>query len=199
MATNFSARTITFNQNFKIVKNTSSPKFGQTRESISVSFVNAADQLADLSETKLHRILNEGLIQYAKKLILENGDNWEYIPSAEQITLEELYSDLTTTKSRARILTNKNIEAWFIEFASLATTAGKSQAYISTIGILAKEKFARLAGAENSARLAKVAEFFTELEFRDEMNSQVHEKLIELITDMLETDDSLELTLDSLD
>ena len=87
-----------------------------------------------------------------------------------------------------------------MEFASLATSAGKSQAYIQTIQQLAKDKFSRLSGEENAERLTKVAEFFTELDddFRDEMNKQVNGKWLELFTEMLSAE-TFELSLDSLD
>lgn len=199
-ATNSTADLITFKQNFKKVGKKDSPKYGQTRESIKVSFTNTKEYYREVSEEKIVHILNEAVTQYAKKLILENTDDWNYVPSIEQLTLDELYTDLTTATARTRILTNKNIDSWFVEFASLATSAGKSQAYIQTIQQLAKDKFSRLSGEENAERLTKVAEFFTELDddFRDEMNKQVNGKWLELFTEMLSAE-TLELSLDSLD
>lgn len=196
----FEQDTVQFVQNFKVVKKAGHAKFGQTRDSITVSFTNVKKYIDDVEPSKIYRILNEAIIQYAKKLILENTDDWNYIPSTDQLTLDSLYDDLTSVSSRARILTNKNIESWAIEFASIATMEGKSQAYISTVIALAKERFARLAGKENEQRLANVASFISDIdgEFRDPLNAAVNGRIIDLITDMIESGLN-ELTLDSLD
>lgn len=192
---------ITFTQNFKEVKRADSPKLGQTRESIAVSFTDTAEYYTTVDPAKLTHILNDAITQYGKKLILENTDNWDYIPTAEQLTLDELYDDLTTSKARTRILTNKNIDSWSIEFASLATAAGKGQAYISTVIELTKERYVRLSsGEKNLQRLANVSEFILSIsdDFRDELNQQVTSRLIDLITEIL-TADAEEISLDSLD
>ena len=196
----FAQETVQFVQNFKVVKKAGHPKLGQTRDSITVSFTNVNQYIDEVEPSKVHRILNEAIVQYGKKLILENTDDWNYVPSPEQLTLDSLYDDLTSVSSRARILTNKNIESWSVEFASIATLEGKSQAYISTVIALAKERFARLAGKENEHRLANVASFISDIdgEFRDQLNAAVNGRIIDLITDMIESGMN-ELTLDSLD
>ena len=196
----FAQETVQFVQNFKVVKKAGHPKLGQTRDSITVSFTNVNQYIDEVEPSKVHRILNEAIVQYGKKLILENTDDWNYVPSPEQLTLDSLYDDLTSVSSRARILTNKNIESWSVEFASIATLEGKSQAYISTVIALAKERFARLAGKENEQRLANVASFISDIdsEFRDQLNAAVNGRIIDLITDMIESGMN-ELTLDSLD
>lgn len=195
-----SITSITFKHSFKKVRSESDPKFGQVRDAIQVSFISAAAQLPDFPEEKLIVLLNDSLTQFAKKRILENANDWNYIPSEDEITLENLYTDLTTQTARTRILTAKNLATWEIEFASLATLAGKSQAFIQTVSVLAKEKFIRLSDPENHSRLLNVAKFLTELEFRGEIPSAVNDKLLEIITGIIETPSvSADLTLDSLD
>lgn len=197
-------QTASFKQSFKVVRK-GNPREGQTRAAIEVKYVPVlADQVADYPAEQVSAILNDALVRYAKTLIAENGENWDYVPSADQITVQNVYEELTKPSERGkRLLTKANISGvWGLEFASLATTAGKSQAYISTMLQIAEDKFLRLTADltdAGKARISNVAEFLSSLEFSSPVAAGVNEKLIEILVEALEASPAAEISLDDLD
>jgi hypothetical protein len=193
-----------FKQSFKVVRK-GNPREGQTRPAIDVIYAPVlAVQVADYPAEQVATILNDALVRYAKTLIAENGENWDYIPPVEQITIQNVYDELTKPSERGkRLLTKANISGvWGLEFVSLATTAGKSQAYISTMLQIAEDKFIRLTADlsdAGKARISSVAEFLSSLEFNSPVAAGVNEKLIEILVEALEASPTAELSLDDLD
>lgn len=194
-----------FKQSFKIVR-AGNPRAGETREAFEVFYSPVTpDSLESHSADQVCLILNDALVSYGKRLIAENSLDWNYKPAIEDLTIQNLADELSKPSARGqRLLTKANIsKVWGLEFVSLATTEGKSQAYITTMLQLAEEKFLRLtADTQNpngKARVEKVIEFLSSLEFQNQVAVSVNERLVEILVESLEVKESQELSLDDLD
>lgn len=139
----------TFTQFFKKVQNKSDPRFGKLRDTLEVSFPAVSEAYLDsLGFEKLQVILNEYLVQYGKSLIAENSSDWDYIPKPNEITLENLYEEITKESGRGnRILSNANLELISEIYAEWATSVGKSEQAIKTGKQIIVSRFKLILGA----------------------------------------------------
>lgn len=164
------------------------------RDPIKFSFTPVTDY-----EPKINAIINESLAQYGKILIAENADNWDYIPDASEITLDNLYAYQSAPSARGNRLINKVTLGEIAEAYILwATQNGKTEAQANTGARVISNQFKDILGNSNAlkAMLANLTAFVDSEEVTklsdDSMNALVR------LTENLMNLTNPEITADSL-
>lgn len=142
---------------FKKVSDKTSSRFGQKRESFAVEFPDIV--VSEIPESQIVKIIEDSLVSYGKRLIAENGSDWNYCPSMDDLTVANLYADLCKPDSRgSRAFTVANIAAFATVYKTIMVQecgktdsqakAGYDLLVAKLTPILAKEKL--IAGMENN-------------------------------------------------
>lgn len=179
-----------FIQNFKKVSDKSSPRFGQKRESVTVTFEDVP--VSEIPESQIAIIIKDSLTNYAKRLFTENSSDWNYVPSVDQITVANLVADLTKPDNRgSRVFTVANIAAFVTVYKTISVQQlGKTDTQASNAGelligklnaVLAKPKI--IDGMEaNLLAVAETAEWETAVA-ANPVIEEVLAKFIDIIED----------------
>ena len=117
-------KNVSVTQNFKTVSESLAKKVpaladkvGQKRPELKFSFqgFESAEDLSAVPVEQVCYFVNMGIELYARSLVQENAVNWDYIPPAEELTLDTAFKAATASISRARTLT-KETAAEFAKF-----------------------------------------------------------------------------------
>ena len=111
-------KTITCVSHFKKVSDKSSPNYGVKRESLEWSFdgLDSGDLITAVENDdtkwleKVAVICNAKLEDFGRSLVLKNNDDWNYAPTAAEINIDSVFTDLTSTVSRKRKVTKESLE-----------------------------------------------------------------------------------------
>lgn len=191
--------TFTYVHNFRTVTAKASPFYGKKRQPVSVNY-SLPEQLDKDTQT----VLRFAVETLAARKLQENGDNWNFIPSADELSIPSLASYLTETRERAaRIWTKANIESLFLEIRPVFLAAGKPEAFWITVKALAMVDFLPLIG--ESKKVSSVLSFLSEnpeiLEWletcQSEISVSVFAEMISRLEKILESEKQ-ELNLDNL-
>lgn len=125
------------------------------RPSIQFSFTPVTDY-----DVKANAVINESLAQYGKILIAQNAEDWEYQPTAEEITLDTLYAYQSAPSARGNRLINKITLAEISQtYVTWATSSGKTEAQAATGAKVIGNQFKDILG--NSMALQAMLENLT--------------------------------------
>ena len=179
----------TVSHNFRTVKIDGESK---KRESINFTFKPVYE-----FDKKINSILNESLAQYGKVLIAENADDWNYIPSDSEITLDNLYSYQSAPSERGNRLINKatlsEISDAYINFA---INSGKTSQQAQTGAKVIESQFKIILG--NSVALSAMRSNMDNFVNSD---PQISENGLSALIRLIENLDSMlnpQITADSL-
>jgi hypothetical protein len=139
--------TILVEQDFRKVRDTKSPRCGQTRAPISVRIpgFTGGDPVADA--------LNYALETFARELIRENEADWDFLPSGANCNLQTLQAWLSASKERTKkVLSKENLDrAGTYYFQAAIRLLGKDQNAAAAGARVVREKLAPIMG--NTAML----------------------------------------------
>lgn len=178
---------------FKKVSDKNSSRFGQKRESFTVTYADPV--ISEIPEVQLQVILKDALDSFGKRLIAENGSDWGYIPAPEAITVEALFTDLSKPSGRGnRVFTNANIEAFASEVytISMVQESGKSDLQAKTGAqmlvaklqpMLAKPKM--LEGMQANLMNVAMGDIYANAVAQNPTHELVMAKFLELIEEVL--------------
>lgn len=137
-------KTATFNTFFKLTA--ADKEAGKTtkRPDLVVSYnsVDSTDILnGEVNQDRIAYIVNQSLESYAKRLIAANKDNWDYCPEVKDITVDNLYAELTAESTRGkRTLTKESLAAFAQYYETIgakligkSATAAKNGAHVISL------------------------------------------------------------------
>lgn len=178
-------------QNFKITRNSPiADQLGKKRDSVSyeINCIEPTDvpQLATDLPEQIAKILNDSLEQHAKKLFAANQTNWDYVPSAEEVTIEAVYAELTKVSARGtRLLTKETLKDFAQYYIAAATSIlGKTDKVAHNGASLIENKFASILGnpAAIEAMKANLIQISDSDDF-DDSYSEMLAALLEILTE----------------
>lgn len=179
-----------FKATFKTVNaNANSIHAGKKREDIQVSYLEIeADDVVSLNPDWVAAILNSNLIEFGKKLLAENGDDWDFKPDESQINFEAFYEDFSSPSKRgARILSKANLMEYGIEFEEyLKETLKKSEASANANRRVVEAKFQPLIGQPEAITI--IASNLAEFQPSSDKLKEVHNALIILVSNLMESE-----------
>lgn len=107
-------KTLTVKSNFKKVSNSDSIHNGEKREPLEWTLngweVADIDNASMDTKNKLAVIINDALEKHGRNLLLKNSEDWSYIPSESDTSVDSLYADLVSTTTRKRKVTKEALE-----------------------------------------------------------------------------------------
>lgn len=183
-----------FTQHFKVTKNSTNPdQIGKKRDSIAVQYQEIEPiDVSELIQSEVSLILNNAIETYAKKLMLSNGADWDYVPAESDLTVSAVFADLTAERRGGgnRILTKESLASFATHYAELAVSfLGKSKNGANSGAMIINERLKPILG--NDIALNTFMDNLTQLldcqEF-DETHAPVVEALLELIADAAKTE-----------
>ena len=161
------------------------------------------EAVSSLDQTAVALVVNEALVAYAKSLIADHDDDWNYAPQSEDVTLETLAESIRKPSARGqRILTVNNILVWMAWIGPvLMDVLGKSQGFVATLGKIAEKKFVRLVGEPKTTQILidvlSDDRIVDALESQDELVVQVHGAVLEKLEEIMNAEVQ-EVNLDAL-
>lgn len=189
IATN-ATKQLTFVQHFKQTKNSPNPEqVGVKRESVNVTLPGySPDEIVELATakaTEVAEIVNSVIVQRAKKLFLDNTYDWNYIPSAEDCSVDAIYSALVAESARgSRTITKESLRQAATYYVTAATEIlGKSAKVAQNGATLIESKFAGILG--NPAAINAMTQNLLALVDSEQFNleyAEIFAALLEILT-----------------
>lgn len=169
---------------------------GKKRDDMEVEYTEVkADEIVNLDPAQVAKILNNEIIAFGKRVIAENGDNWDYKPQASDLTFDAMYADVTAPSARGnRILSKANLLEYGIAFeAYVKQSLGKSDQSARANKAVVEAKFAPI--AHEPQALATIGANLAEFEPESDKLKIVHNALVEYLTELMtvETQDLKDL------
>lgn len=175
-----------FTAQFKTVSDKStSIHAGKKRDDLKVDYMALeASDIAGLDHEQVAKVLNANLIDFGKKLIAEQSDNWDFKPEAKDISFEEFYADFSTPSKRGnRILSKANLTAYAKQYGIyLVQSLGKSDASAKVNMQMIELKFAPLVTQPDA--LVVIGGNLADFKPSEDLTT-VHDALIELLTNLM--------------
>ena len=141
-------KTIQVKSHFKKVSDKSSARYGEKREDLHWTFDGMeADTIRAMdSETleKVATLANATMENYGRKLILQNGDDWNFDPSG-MITIDSAYNDLTSVTTRKRKVTRETLALCGNFYTTYASLIGKEDKAANAGGQVIAQKLQPIA------------------------------------------------------
>lgn len=178
-------------QNFKITKNSPiADQVGKKRDSVEyeINCIEAADvpDLATKLPEEIAKILNDSLEQHAKKLFAAHQTDWNYSPTVEEVTIENVYAELTKVSARgSRLLTKETLKDFATYYIKAATEIlGKSEKVAQNGATLIEGKFASILGNPAAIEAMKNNLFaISESDEFDDSYAEILAGLLEILTE----------------
>ena len=189
----------TYTHNFRTVTAKTSPYYGKKRQPVSMNY-----SLPDDLDSDTTTVLRFAIETLAARKLQENGENWDYQPSLEELSIPSLAGYLTETRERAaRVWTKANIESLFLELRPVFLAAKKPDAFWITVKALATVDFLPLIG--ESKKVSSLLSFLSENQeilawletCESEISLSVFAEMISRLEKILESERQ-ELNLDNL-
>lgn len=204
MATNFDLNsdktTIIVEQFFKTVSaksNPNSPRVGQKREDVRMEFPVISPE--SLTPEQIQTLAHELVANYAKKLIAQNSENWDYIPTEENCNFHLAYEDLIADSNRGfRKLSAEILKELCSLYGSFATEIGKSQKAVENGIKIISSRLKMLSGLDNQIVIIFAEQLAQFREWLEEKNYPApiiigSDELIRIISEMLESEVAIDL------
>lgn len=176
---------------FREVTDKRNPMFGSRRDAASWSY---AGFQADSPEAKA---LNHAIEQYGRKLLIENGDDWNWLPDIESCNLEKLVEWLEAERGGwSRVITKESLDrAGTYYFQAALRILGKGQASAVAGSTLIRERFKAITGNTKACQLmlANLEEIITlasDSEEESELlapHAEVFERLIQELQKLMQS------------
>lgn len=147
----------------KVSEKAENPRAGQKRPNLSWTFqVPEASEIAELDSGKVAKVLESFVESYGRKVIAQNGDDWNFVPAG--IDFDSAYLDLVSEVSKSRLVTKESLKA-LGEFYKVQAVKvlGVSLPAAATGAIVIAERFKAIAGKNDvlkvmEARLMSLVE-----------------------------------------
>jgi len=168
---------ISYQHSFRVITDKKSPRFGETRDPVEISYVIPSwDSLGEFPRDCLN-LIQFAIRELTLKKFKENSENWDYIPSSDELSIPNLSAYLTEEKSRrGKLWTQKNLQDFKEFFSPLFSQIGKSAGFIQTFFALAEIKFISLASSENIPKAQKLLDLISSnSEILDAMENSANE------------------------
>lgn len=182
------AKQAQFKAQFKTVNAKSdSIHAGQKREDQTINYLAVeSEDIKDMNSDQIAKIINSKIVDYAKRLLAENSDNWDYLPQESDLTFDAMFEDFSKPSARGnRILSKANLATYANEYGIyLKAKLNKSDASVNANKQVIEAKFAMLLSDPDA--LATVAQNLSEFTPETESLLPVHDALIELLTELME-------------
>lgn len=154
MATQFDFNPAQDSQNFyvdqffkTVKKDPDSPRAGQKRADLRMQFPIISPE--EISSERAQVLAHELVASYAKKLISQNSENWDFIPDSENCNFSLAYADLIAESNRGyRKLSAEILKELCKLYASFATEAGKSQRAVENGIRILESRLKLISGAD---------------------------------------------------
>jgi len=176
--------------NFRKVTDKQSPMFGKRRDAASWSY---AGFKADSPEAKG---LNHAIEQFGRKLLIENGDDWNWLPDIETCNLDKLVEWLETERGGwSRVITKESLDkAGTYYFQAALRILGKEQASAVAGSALIRDRFKPITGNKKAcaALLSNIEEIIVLAADSDEESellaphAEVFERLIKELNELMQ-------------
>lgn len=185
-------KTTQITQNFKVTKQSPiAEQIGQKRASVTYD-INALEpaDIPELNAEHVALILNNSLETYAKKLFAASPTNWDYVPTLDQVTIDNLYADLTAESKRGgnRLLTKETLSDFADYYNKVAVSIlGKSDTSARNGAEVIRQKLTPVLG--NAKALEVFATNLGALTESDEFDDKylpILEALLEIATDAMD-------------
>jgi len=144
-------------------------RLGKKREDISWHFEGfaSAEDIGSVSSEHVCFFLNKALETFGRDLIADNGTDWDFVPSADKLTLSAAFDYYNEETKRERILTKVSTANFAIVYAKHAATAlgitpAAANAAAGVISDWLKYGKDEKVSAAMLARLSSFAEVLTE-------------------------------------
>lgn len=148
--------------------------------------LEAAD-LPTIPEDQICKVLNLFTESFGRKLIAQNGEDWNFAPSPE-LSFSDAYADLIAERTNSRILTKESLAAFGAFYKENAISKlGVSAVAAATGEKVISQKLASIAGKNDVLEvLARRIESLVEACAEDEVlpHAEVIEKILELIEEL---------------
>lgn len=151
-------------------------RIGKKRDDISWKFEGfaSAEDFASQSAEHIAFFLNKAIETFGRDLIAENGTDWDYVPSAEKLTLAEAFTYYNEETKRERVLTKVSTANFALVYAKhaaqvLGITPAAANAAAGVISDWLKYGKDEKVSAAMLARLSSFAEALTEAEEDSEL------------------------------
>ena len=174
---------------FHTVNSRKSPRYGQKRENLEWEFAGFEPSCPEA------KAINSAIEAFGRKLLLENGENWEFQPTPQNCNLETLVQSLDTEKGGwSRTVTKATLDAaGTYYFSASIRLLGKDQAAATAGSRIIREKCKAAAGnpevadamignIEALVNAVEDSEDPEEMEALEE-HAAVLEKLVELLAE----------------
>lgn len=143
-------KTVSAKSFFKVVSNKSADvsRWGMKRPDLEWQYrsFESMAEVAQESERDILDILNRALEDFGRKLVADNGDNWDYCPGIDDITVSALATSLRTVADRSRLITKETLASAGKWYATYAHLIGKLPQAAKAGQVLLSEKFSQIAG-----------------------------------------------------
>lgn len=147
-------KTISVKSFFKKVSEKATVRAGMKREDLNWNFegFEAAD-VATLDADKVSFVLNKFIEDFGRKLIAQNGDDWDFAPTAETVNFEAAYLDATTQTSRSRLITKESLQKLGAFYLSQAAKLGIVSASAAAGAKVIESRFQLVAGKDDAIKV----------------------------------------------
>lgn len=177
-------------------KATATRKVGDVRPAITVQYEPV--ETNDPMHPQLSDAANYVLEQYAQALVNERSDDWDYVPSVDEVTLTNWHRWETTVASRKREVTAATLGKFadaYVEWAQ--TVLGKTEAVAMIGAQVIRDKMIKIVGSRElcGVMLGNIEAIVSGV---DESELAPHEAVISWIVDKLTVAAKIEVTADSL-
>ena len=197
---------ISYIHKFRVVTDKKSPNFGKTREPVEISF--SIPKFDELPARETLILIQFAIREMVLRFFKEAGNDWNFIPSAEDLEIKNLAGILQSArKSGERLWKAENLRIFFSEFSEVFQRAGKSQGFIQTLEKLAELKFLPLSG--KTEKISSVLNFLSSdsvlldyldsAEFQESENAGICAGILSVMIEILESLQYSGIDLDSLD
>ena len=174
---------------FHKVSAKNSPRYGQKRENLEWQYAGFEPSCSEA------KAINAAIEAFGRKLLLENGDNWDFQPTPENCNLEALVQSLDAERGGwSRVLTKVTLDAAASYYFSAAIRLlGKDQAAATAGSSIIREKCKAAAGnsAVADAMISNIEALVTAVADSEDSgeveklaeHAAVFEKLLELLAE----------------
>lgn len=174
---------------FKKVSESAAIRAGEKRADITWQhqLIEAAD-IPSLPADQVAKVVTSFVEAFGRKLIAQNGADWNYIPQPEQVTFESAYADFTAERTSTKVLTKESLAAFGAFYKEKAASVLGVAAAAAVMGEkIICAKLANIAGKDDvlevfSRRLETLVEAVSEDEILP--HAEVVEKLLILAAEL---------------
>lgn len=145
-------KTVSVKSFFKKVSEKATVRAGLKRPDLSWEFpaFESSDDLSSVPVEKVLKVLNKFTEDFGRKLIAQAGDDWDFVPSLEQVTFEKAFEDCFSPTSRSRLVTKDALQKLGAFYVSKAQVLGVAAAAALAGSKVIESRFALISGKNDA-------------------------------------------------